>query len=115
MWTTIDNYDHSSRNPFCSVTGLPKLPGEQFVFRLADIEFEGSFDIGEQVVRDMAAKLGMVPGDHQKALLDELAETEQAFSDAQSEIIELEQDKEELKLEIAKLTVLLHDLTDSNG
>jgi hypothetical protein len=90
MYTTAPNYDGRSRNPYCSVTGLPKLPHETRIFRLADIEFEGSFDIGEAVVIDMAKELGMVRPEVHEAVLDELALAEAALLATEDRINQLE-------------------------
>jgi hypothetical protein len=70
MYVTIDDYDARSRNQFCSVTGLPKGKDETRVFRLADIDFEGCFDIGEQAVKEMAGDLGMITREVYQTLLE---------------------------------------------
>lgn len=103
MYVTADNYDARSRNPYCSVSGLPKLPGETRIFRLADIEFEGSFDIGEAVVVDMAKELGMVPGDtHSAALADAAA--------ARAALDKSEKARERLVLLVENLRTERHEL-----
>jgi len=103
MYVTADNYDARSRNPYCSVSGLPKLPGETRIFRLADIEFEGSFDIGEAVVVDMAKELGMVPSDAHLAALDDLATAESALAKS-------EKARERLVLLVENLRKERHEL-----
>lgn len=110
MWTKADNYDAHSRNPFCSVTGLPKLPEEQFIFRLADIEFEGSFDIGQQVVQDMAVEFGMVTGDKHEAALTALQDAGETHKLLVEQVETLEETVERLQIENAHLRVGIEEM-----
>ena len=105
MYVRADDYDARSRNHECSVTGLPKLPGEEGIFRLAEIEFEGSFDIGEQVVRDMAADLGMVSRDTYDKVLKYDEEMREANDSLHIKLIDAESAYAALELRHSKLLV----------
>jgi hypothetical protein len=110
MWQHIDNYNALSRNPFCSITGLPKAPDDSGVFRLADIEFEGCFDVSEQVIRDMAAEINMVDGKVIAALEERLAENREAEKLLQEQVDTLEDTVERLNIENAHLRVGIEEI-----
>jgi len=112
MYSRADNYDARSRNPHCSISGLPKLPGETGIFRLADIEFEGSFDIGEQMVRDMASDLGMVPGEKHKTLQEAYDELSKAHRDAEEDYRTLQAEYRTLELRHGRVLMDLSELED---
>ena len=101
-WSIKEDYDVTDRQFSCSMTGLPKKPGE-VVYQGQMIEEEGHFTISQYSAEQLARLIGWVDPDEYDR------ERQEQFDSTDAELEFLRKENSQLRQRISDLTNVLTD------